>query len=217
MRVRWALGVLLFALCAGGVSGTAAPPGGPATILVAASTRDAVEEIAKRFRERTGTPVRVVPGPSSGLAAQILAGAPADVFLSANRAWAEKVRAEGLALEMLPLLGNDLVIVVPKGNPARVKAPADLTGIRVKRVALAGEKVPAGIYADQALQSLGLRERLVAEKKIVRGQDVRMALTFVERGEAEAGIVYATDAKISREVETAYVFPASAYQDKIVY
>lgn len=183
-------------------------------ISAAASTRDAVGEIAREFQRMTGIEAKVNSGPSSGLASQILAGAPADLFLSANEKWAKAVSDAGLAKEMTLLVANELVLIVPKGNPARVSTPQDLTADRVVKVALAGEKVPAGMYADQALRSLALADPVAT--KIVRGHDVRVTLGYVERGEVEAGIVYATDAKISSAVETVAVFPPSSH-DAIVY
>jgi molybdate transport system substrate-binding protein len=86
----------------------------------------------------------------------------------------------------------------------------------LKRLALAGPTVPAGIYARQALQKLNLLESLVADKKIIAGDNVRVTLTYVERGEVDAGIVYATDAKISDKVDLVYTFPAETH-DPIRY
>ena len=186
------------------------------TILVAASTKDAIEEIALAFEKDNGIKIVVSPGQSNALANQIINGANADLFLSANQEWAEKVKSEGLADDIQPLLGNGLVIVVPKGNPAKIAEPKDLTAAAVTKIALAGEKVPAGMYAQQALESLKLYQDLATAKKIVRGQDVRAALTYVERGEVEAGVVYTTDAKISDKVEAVYTFDPKTY-DKIVY
>jgi molybdate transport system substrate-binding protein len=164
--------------------------------------------------EAQGIEVVVSSGASNTLATQIIEGAPADLFLSASTEWADSLRSKGLAIEARNLLGNSLVIAVPGGNPAGVKSPGDLAGEAVKKLALAGENVPAGKYAEQALRSAGLGEQL--KTKIVRGQDVRMTLGFVERGEVEAGIVYATDVKLSRAVETAYRFDPGMH-DPIVY
>jgi len=209
------LGLLLTLAFASGCPGTQAPSRA-VTVFVAASTRDAIEEIAAAFRKDEGLEVKVSPGPSNALATQIAEGAPADLFLSASGEWTESLKAKGLTLETRNLLGNRLVIAVPSGNPAGVKSPQDLRSPAVKKVALAGEKVPAGKYAEQALRSLGLYEPLSAENKIVRGQDVRVTLAYVERGEAEAGFVYSTDVAVSREVETAFRFDPRAH-DPIVY
>lgn len=185
-------------------------------VSVAASTTDAVNKLAESFQAQTGVKVKVNAGPSNGLATQILAGAPANLFLSASKQWADKVNDEGLVTTDIELLTNRLVIVVPKGNPAGIKSPHDLTKPAIKALALAGEAVPAGQYADQSLTKLGLLKQLTAEHRIARGQDVRAALAYVERGEAEAGIVYATDAAIAPDVEIAYEFDPSLHE-QIVY
>ena len=182
------------------------------SVLAAASTRDAVRELADAFSREHGVEVQLSADDSSKLATQIVHGAPADLFLSANEQWAEHVKEQGLAAEVHPLLGNALVLVVPKGNPAGIARPADLTGAAVKRVAVAGPTVPAGIYAREALRNLHLWDRLTEQEKIVSGENVRVTLAYVERGEAEAGIVYASDARISDRVETAYPFPAATHQ-----
>lgn len=190
------------------------PDAAPAvTVLAAASTAEAVGEVAQRFRDATGVEVRVSGGPSNALARQIESGAPADLFLSASVEWAEAVGGRSAATK--PLLSNRLVLVVPKGNPAAVMSPGDLLSDRVRHVALAGEEVPAGRYADAALKALGLSKRLPTER-IARGHDVRATLAFVERGEAEAGIVYATDAATSGDVEVAHTFDPSLHPP-IVY
>jgi len=204
------------AVMAGCVSGTQ-PPGkdqGPLRVLVAASTKDAAEEVTQAFAKDENIPVTVSADDSSRLATQIVNGAPAHLFLSANEKWADLVRDKGFATESRALLGNTLIIVVPKGNPAGVRTPEDLVGPKVKRIALGGPTVPAGIYARQALKSVGLWER--AEPRCVSGENVRVALAYVERGEADAGIVYATDARVTAQVEQAYPFAESTH-DPIRY
>jgi molybdate transport system substrate-binding protein len=195
-----------------------AKPSGSSALLVsaAASTREVMELLAEQFRGETGIEVQVNPGPSSGLASQIIAGAPVSVFLSANQKWADEVAHSGKAESQVRLLTNSLVIVVPEANPAGIKGPKDLLSPAVKKIALAGEKVPAGTYADQALTRLELLEPLVAAGKIVRGQDVRSALGFVERGEVEAGIVYTTDLAAAQGVKAIHEFDP-ALHDEIVY
>lgn len=175
-------------------------------ISSAASTKDAIAELAAAFERKTGSHVQINPGASNVLANQILEGAPADLFLSANRFWAEQLDKPGETHDAVTLLTNKLVLIVPKGNPAGVKAPADLLQSEVRYVALAGENVPAGMYGEQALMDLNLKDELAKTNKIVRGQDVRSTLAYVERGEAEAGIVYSTDALVAKNVETVYQF-----------
>lgn len=190
----------------------------PRTLIVsvAASTAEAMEALCSEFEQQTGIEVKVNPGPSNGLATQILAGAPADLFLSASREWADQIDDGGRAADRVDMLTNRLVAVVPTGNPANVQAPEDLAGDAVQKIALAGENVPAGAYADQALTKLGLLQPLVDAGKIVRGQDVRGALGYVERGEAEAGVVYATDVRVAPGVEEASAFDPELH-DEIVY
>jgi molybdate transport system substrate-binding protein len=188
----------------------------PVIVLVAASTKNAIEEIATQFQTETGIETKISAGPSNALANQVIAGGDADLFLSANLQWADAVEKPGHVAKRRNLLTNGLVLVVPKDNPAQVKRPDDLTSTAVKKIALAGEKVPAGMYADQALASLKLASELAGQNKIVRGHDVRSTLAFVERGEAEAGIVYSTDALISTQVQTVYTFDPKTH-DKIAY
>jgi molybdate transport system substrate-binding protein len=182
--------------------------------LVAASTKDAVQEIASAFAEEGGAEVRISADDSSRLAQQITEGAPAHLYLSANEKWADFVQEKGFAQESTLLLGNTLVIVVPRGNPARVHRPQDLTRPAVKRLAVAGPTVPAGLYARQALRKLGLWGEL--KGRAVSGEHVRATLVFVERGEAEAGIVYSTDARISKQVEQVHEFDPKTH-DPIHY
>lgn len=189
---------------------------GEITLSAATSTKEAIEEIAKAYESKTGVKVKVNLGPSSSLANQILEGAPAQLFLSANRQWASKVEEAKLAKELSPLLTNDLVLIVPEGNPAGVKEPKDLASDAVKKIALAGEKVPAGLYAEQVLKKLELLDGLVNGGKIARGQDVRNTLQFVERGEAEAGIVYSTDVLAGSKVEVVHKFDKQLH-DEIAY
>ncbi len=193
-----------------------APAKPTVTVLAAASTTDAIQQAGKLFEQQTGVRVRISTGPSNGLARQILAGAPADVFLSANAKWADAIRDAGLAEHTRPLLMNRLVLIVPADNPAKVSQPQDLNTANVRKVALAGENVPAGMYADQALRKLKLLDSLTKAGKIIRGHDVRGTMSYVERGEVEAGVVYATDAKISTRVKAVYTF-ADDTHSPIVY
>ncbi len=190
--------------------------GGKALVSAAASTKDVAESLAEQFAKKSKHTLKVNPGSSNSLAGQIIAGAPADLFLSASPEWADKVNEAKLSAQQVKLLTNKLVLIVPKGNPAGITEPKDLTKAAVKKIALAGEKVPAGKYADQALTKLGLLNDLVKEKRIVRGQDVRTALAYVERGEAEAGIVYSTDLVGAKNVERIGEFDPKLH-DEIVY
>ena len=184
-------------------------------ILAAASTQDALEQIAEVLRHQGGPRLTISPAGSNALAQQIIAGAPGDLFLSANPAWADEVVRHGHAAQVVPLLSGRLVLVVPKDNPASVHHPSDLLDARVKRVALAGEHVPAGMYGEQALRRHAVYERLAEAQRIVRGQSVRFTLAYVERNEVDAGIVYASDA-VATNVQVVFTFD-EADHEPIVY
>jgi molybdate transport system substrate-binding protein len=165
----------------------------------AASTANALDEIAREFHRDHKVRVRVSYASSATLARQIEDGAGADVFVSAAGEWADYLEEKGLVAQRRDLLTNRIVVIVPSGSTIDVKKPTDLLSGRIRHVALADpEAAPAGVYAKQALSKLGLWEQL--KSKVVPGADVRQALSHVETGAAEAGIVYATDAAISTGV-----------------
>jgi molybdate transport system substrate-binding protein len=176
---------------------------GKILLLAAASTTDAMEELRLEFeKEHPGVAVRSSYAASSTLAQQIVAGAAADVVLSASLEWADLLQKQDLVQKRADLLSNRLVVIVPSDAKLAILAPADLAGPAIKRLALADPKsVPAGMYARQALEKLGLWEKL--SPRVAGASDVRQALHFVETGAAEAGIVYATDAAASRKVRVA--------------
>lgn len=188
----------------------------PVVALVAASTQDAVTEIAAAFTKETKIAVKISGAASNTLANQILHGAPADVFLSASQEWADAVDKKGLSAKTIPLLSNRLTLIVAKGNPLDIKQPADLMAAKVTRVVLPGEKIPLGAYAKQALDAAHVYDDLIGAKKIVRAQDARATLAFVERGEAPASIGYSSDARLSKAVEAAYTFDEKSH-DAIRY
>lgn len=209
-----ALACMLFvglAGCESQVPDIPPPVTGPVTVLAASSTSDALDDVAEAFEVQTGIRVRISSGPSNALARQIITGVPADVFVSANAQWAGSVQSEGLADSVEPILANRLVLVVPKGNPASIQQPRDVLRDGVDRIALAGENVPAGLYAEAALRQLQVFDRFVESGQIVRGHDVRVTLGYVERGEVAAGVVYATDARLSKRVDTVFIFPIDVH------
>jgi molybdate transport system substrate-binding protein len=170
-------------------------------VMIAASTQDAMKEIIDRLEKEHGLKLRLNSGASSTLATQIMKGAPADIFISADAEWAEQVAKKGMVDEQVALLTNRLVIAVPKGNPAGIYTPEDLLAEKCRKIALAGELVPVAKYAASALKELGLLDKLTP--KVVRAQDVRGVRAFVESGEVEAGVIYATDARGSQKLEVA--------------
>lgn len=133
---------------------------------------------------------------SDELAAQIRDGAPADVFLSASRAPVQELRSAGLVEEPFVFASNQLVVVVPADNPARLDAFEDLARPGVKLV-LGGDGVPIGDYAREALAAAGLDAAL--GNVVSLEQDVKGVLGKVALGEADAGIVYTTDVRAAAE------------------
>jgi molybdate transport system substrate-binding protein len=175
-------------------------------VFAAASLTDALKEIAQRFEKETGHKVVFNLGGSNDLARQIEAGAPADVFFSADKPQMDRLENAGLvrAQDRVDVLSNVLVVVVPAGSAAAIARAEDLQ--RLDRLALADpQAVPAGVYARTWLESLHLWSTL--EGKVVPTLNVRAALAAVEAENAGAGIVYRTDAAISKRVKVAFEVP----------
>ncbi len=191
------------------------------TVFAAASLTDAMKDVAALWEKQGHAPLRLSFGASSTLARQIEQGAPADLFASADEQWMDYLASRDLIVPgtRRDLLSNRLVLVVPADQPRHVTiAPGfDLAGLLGKDGRLAtGDPahVPAGIYARQALRKLGVWD--IAQPHLAPAADVRSAVLLVERGEAPAGIVYATDAAVSRGVMIAGVFPDDSH-DPITY
>jgi molybdate transport system substrate-binding protein len=191
------------------------------TVFAAASLTDAMKDVSAQWVRLGHQPLRMSFGSSSTLARQIEQGAPADLFASADEKWMDYLADRKLiaADTRKDLLGNDLVLVVSAEKPQRVTiGPGfDLLGMLGPngRVATGDPAhVPVGIYAEQALRKLGIWDAVSTH--LARTEDVRAALLLVERGEAPAGIVYATDAAVSKGVTVAGVFPADSH-DPVSY
>ncbi len=164
---------------------------GSITVSAAASLTGAFAKVGTDFQ--TANPATKVAfnfGSSSTLGTQIAQGAPADVFASADQTNMDKLTAAGLVGPSTIFARNRLVIVTKPGNPKHVKTLADLA--TVGTISLCGAEVPCGKYAAQALQTAGVT---IPESSVTRGVDVRAALGAVTTGDAEAAIVYVTDAK----------------------
>jgi len=175
-------------------------------VFAAASLTDVLQELGTAYERSAHDHVTFNFGASSDLARQITAGAPADVFFSADVARMEELEKASLVerTERRNVLSNTLVIVTPADAKTVLSQPADLKG--VEHIALANpDSVPAGVYAKSYLESLGLWDAL--EAKVVPTLDVRAALAAVEGGHADAGIVYATDAATSKKVRVAVRIP----------
>lgn len=187
------------------------------TVFAAASLTESFRDLNLLWQAAGHAPLRLSFASSSTLARQIEQGAPANLFASADEQWADYLDTRGLLAPgtRASLLTNELVLVVPRDRARQV-----VIGPELNLAALLGPDgrlatgdpahVPAGIYAKQALTKLGLWA--AAEPRLARTEDVRGALFLVERGEAPAGIVYATDAAASAGVAVAGTFPASSHE-----
>jgi molybdate transport system substrate-binding protein len=191
------------------------------TVFAAASMTNAMQDIGTLWQAAGHKKVTFSFAASSVLALQIENGAPANLFVSADEKWMDELAGKGVivANSRSDLVGNSLVLVEPR----KTLKPVDLVP-GVKLAALLGPQgrlavgdpahVPAGIYARQALEKLGVWDTL--EKRLAPADSVRSALRLVETGEAPAGIVYSTDVKIEPALAVAGVFPPETH-DPILY
>jgi molybdate transport system substrate-binding protein len=194
----------------------------PITVFAAASLTDALQALADQYKQSGGEEVRFSFAASSTLARQVEAGAPADIFISANTEWMEYLATRNLIVSSSRIdpVGNTLVMVAPADSSLGTVliAPgfdvAALVGPGGRLATGDPAHVPVGIYARKAFEHLGVWN--TAEPLIARTDSVRAALALVERGEAPVGIVYATDARASKGVKVVGTFPQDSYPP-IVY
>ena len=208
--------LLLVTVLTSALSGCHTAPRPTLTLSVAASLQDAITEVEAAYQREHGAVVfRNNFGSSGMLAREIEQGAPVDAFVSAGTRPIDQLEAEGM-LEpgsRRNLLRNSLVLIAPRGSP--LHGFEDLTGKQVRLIALGDPaSVPAGQYGKQALQSLNLYDKLKA--KLILAKDVRQVLTYVETGNVDAGLVYATDARVSKQVLVVAIAPEDSH-DPIVY
>ena len=214
---RWVLAV---ALCL--AAATAAIADEPKAILVfgAASLTNVLDEVNQAYTVQSHVPVNGSYAASSVLAKQIEAGAPADVFFSADAEWADYLEQRKLLKSgtRTNLLGNRLVLIAPATSriQLRIVPHFNLAGALGDGKLATGDpdSVPVGRYAQAALTKLGVWEQLSG--KLVRAENVRAALAFVARGEAPLGIVYETDARADPKVRVVDMFPEDSHSP-IVY
>jgi molybdate transport system substrate-binding protein len=211
MRLGIRVLAFLVAVVAAVPTGAAAAESEPVEVVVyaAASLRDVLRELAPDVEAATGSRLVFNLGASNDLARQIVAANKADVFFSADEAWMDHVAEAGLvdASSRRSPLSNRLVVVVATGSELRLSQPAGLAAPAVRRLSLAQpDAVPAGKYARAWLERKGLWASL--SERVVPALDVRAALAAVESGGADAGIVYRTDAAISKRARVAFEVPA---------
>jgi molybdate transport system substrate-binding protein len=184
---------------------------GEIRIFAAASLNNAMKEICLQYKQKHPGIVFVENYAGSGtLARQVDAGAPADLFVSANPRWIDYLRGRGLlAPETIGVLThNELVFVARKETAASSLAET----AHLQRIAIGSpNSVPAGDYARQALEGAGLYENLAAAGALVFAKDVRQALMYADRGEVDGAFVYRTDALLARQATVRFVVPAGLY------
>lgn len=187
------------------------------TVFAAASLTNAVTAAAKAYEAKSGDSIQISFASSSTLARQIAAGAPADIFISANQKWMDWLAEQDLIATATRhnIVANSLVLIAPKDStigPIALGKNTDLAALLAEddRIAVGDpDHVPAGIYAKQALNHLGQWETL--SPRLARADNVRAALALVERGEAPLGIVYRTDAAIAADVKIVATFPEDSH------
>lgn len=192
----------------------------PVVVFAAASLTNAFEDLGKAWAAKGNPAPKFSFASSSTLAKQIEQGAPVGIFASADEPWMDYLVLRKLidTASRKDLTSNSLVLVVPADRPSMVdlKTGTDFSKLFAGERIATGDPahVPVGRYAEQALKNLGGWDAVAP--RLVRTENVRAALAFVERGEVAAGIVYSTDAAISSKVKIAGTFPASSHPG-IVY
>lgn len=186
------------------------------TVFAAASMKNALDDINAAYTTKTRVKIVASYAASSALAKQIEQGAPADIFVSADTDWMDYATQKKTINEpsRVNLLGNSIVLIAPKDS--KIDAVTIGRGFDLAKLAGDGKvatgdvkSVPVGKYAKAALENLG--SWTAAEPKFAMAESVRAALTLVARGEANLGIVYATDAKIEPGVKVVGSFPADSH------
>jgi len=209
-------GVILFILLAAAQLVPMVADAGEIHLSAAASLKNALGDIIAGFaKTQPGSVVLTNFGASGALAKQVVQGAPADLFISADAKWVDFLLQEGkgLAQSNRILAYNKLVFAGKQGST--VTSLADLPGLQ--RIAIGTPaSVPAGKYAEQAMQAAGVYQELAKAKKLVMAQDVRQALLYADRGEVDGAFVYATDALLAEQAKILFVVPDTLY-DRVTY
>ncbi|MGN6583683.1 MAG: molybdate ABC transporter substrate-binding protein [Rhizobiaceae bacterium] len=220
MLTRRIFGIRIAPLMGGAIAGLlavtpAALAANTVTVFAAASLKNALDDVNHAWKADTGKEARISYAASSALAKQIEAGAPADLFVSADLDWMKYLSDKELTQNRteVRLLGNKLVLIAPKASakPVKVTAHLDLAGLlKGGHLAMANtDAVPAGKYGKAALEKLGIWTSV--EGRIAQAENVRAALKLVATGEAPYGIVYQTDAHAEPSVTIVGEFPEGSY------
>jgi molybdate transport system substrate-binding protein len=213
---RLAAAISLFAATAVGAALPAAAAPAPLTVLAAASLKNALDAAVKDWNKVSPVAVRVSYAGTPALAKQIEAGAPADVFISADLDWMDREARKNLIVASTrhDLLANSLVLIAGAGSGVGKVAIGESTDFKALlgggklAMALVGS-VPAGKYGKEALTALGQWQAV--QPSVVQAENVRVALAYVARGDARFGIVYSTDAAIEPKVKIVGTFPPSSH------
>lgn len=205
-------------LCAGGNSEKAAPTQKTEIMIsAAASLKNCIQDISTLYTEKNPqVTITANFGASGALQQQIEQGAPADIFFSAGIKQMNALKEKGMMIDssIKNVLENKVVLITPK-NAAALNSFEALAGNSVKRIGVGEPKsVPVGQYTEQVFQSLGLTDTLAF--KLVLAKDVREVLSWVETGNVDAGVVYETDAKISKAVTICATAPEGSHK-KVIY
>jgi molybdate transport system substrate-binding protein len=185
------------------------------TVAAASSLREPLTEISRRFESaHSGLEVRTAFGASNVLAAQARAGARIDVLVSADEHSVDALASAGLIRERVIVATNRLVVIVSRENAGKIDDPSDLGSDATRRIAIPEHSVPVGRYARDWLIHHGLLDAVAP--KTVQTEHARATLIAVDRGLADAAIIYATDARLSRSATVAFEIP-DVEQPRIVY
>lgn len=186
------------------------------SVSAAASLTDCMNELGDVFmKANPGVKCLFNYGSSGKLQQQIEQGAPADVFISAGQKQMNALEEKDLIdkASRVDLLKNELVLIVPKDSKLDLKCFEDVTKDEVKMIAVGEASVPAGQYTEDVYKHLNLWDQVT--KKANFGQDVRTVLAWVENGEVDCGVVYATDAAITDKVKVAAQAPEGSHKPVI--
>lgn len=186
-------------------------------VLAAASLTDVLTELANNYKKETSTEIIFSFASSGALQAQIEASAPADIFFSAAQKQMNALEEKGLidSETRKDLLENKVVLISPKNSNLNIKSFTDITNSNVKKLGLGEPKsVPVGQYSEEILSNLSILD--IAKEKAVYGSDVRNVLDWVETAEVDCGIVYATDAKIAKNINIIAEAPEGTHK-KVIY